>query len=145
MHGRLSRPASGNLATGGVNRSNWSRTSFLLGAFVLAGVTPAQNKTGPALAPDDSLTWHGVTLYGVVDIGLQYETHGAPFSDFHPAGSANIVQKNSRQSVLGATPSNMGQSRIGLQGIKPLAGEWSAVWDRHSQSTGCPVGYSGGR
>jgi predicted porin len=128
MHCRLSRPVSGNLTTSGVNRFSWSRVSFLFGALVLAGITQAQNKTGPALAPDDSLTWHGVTLYGVVDIGLQYETHGAPFSDFHPAGSANIVQKNSRQSALGATPSNMGQSRIGLQGVEPLAGEWSAVF-----------------
>src|SRR5258708_7579247 len=124
MHCRLSRPMGCNLTAGSVNRLNWSRVSFLFGAVVLAGITQAQNKTGPALAPDDSLTWHGVTLYGVVDIGLQYETHGAPFSDFHPAGSANIVQKNSRQSVVGATPSNMGQSRIGLQGVEPLAGEW---------------------
>src|ERR1700719_3216074 len=100
MHCRLSRPVSGNLTTGGIDRFSWSRVGFLFGALALAGITQAQNKTGPALAPDDSLTWHGVTLYGVVDIGLQYETHGAPFSDFHPAGSANIVQKNSRQSAL---------------------------------------------
>jgi predicted porin len=61
-------------------------------------------------------------------VGVQYDTHGAPFSDYRPAASANIVQKNSRQSVVGLTPSNMGQSRIGLQGIEPLAGDWSAVF-----------------
>jgi predicted porin len=38
------------------------------------------------------------------------------------------VQKNSRQSVTGLTPSNMGQSRVGLQGIEPLNGDWSAVF-----------------
>jgi predicted porin len=64
----------------------------------------------------------------VVDVGLQYDTHGAPFSDYHPAGSSNIVQKNSRQSVVGATPSNMGQSRVGLQGEEPVGGDWSAVF-----------------
>ncbi len=78
--------------------------------------------------PDQSLTWHGITLYGIVDIGLQYETHGAPYSDYHPAGSANIVQKNSRQSVTGLTPSNLSQSRIGLQGAEPLMGDWKAVF-----------------
>jgi len=88
----------------------------------------AQQKTGPGITSDDALTWHGITLYGVIDIGLQYDTHGAPFSDYRPAASANIVQKNSRQSVFGATPSNMGQSRIGLQGIEPLHGDWSAVF-----------------
>lgn len=88
----------------------------------------AQKKTGPDVAPDDSLVWHGITFYGVVDVGLQYETHGAPYSDYHPAGSANIVQKNSRGSEFGATPNNMGQSRVGLQGIEPLLGDWSALF-----------------
>ena len=77
---------------------------------------------------DDSLTWHGITLYGVIDIGLQYQTHAAPLSDYRPAASGNIVQKNSRESIFGATPSNMGQSRVGLQGNEPLYGDWSAVF-----------------
>jgi predicted porin len=100
----------------------------LIGALSAAAPALAQLKTGPDIASDDALTWHGITLYGVIDIGLQYDTHGAPFSDYRPAASANIVQKDSRQSVFGATPSNMGQSRIGLQGIEPLAGDWSAVF-----------------
>ncbi|MDP9013908.1 MAG: porin [Pseudomonadota bacterium] len=97
----------------------------MLSATVSAAAL-AENSAAPAA--DDNLTWHGITLYGIVDIGLQYENHGAPFSDFHPAGSANIVQKNSRQSVLGATPSNMSQSRIGLQGVESVGGDWSAVF-----------------
>ena len=121
-----------------------SRTTLILGAGlgVVIGMTAvpwkaaeAQSAAGspPATigttAPvDETLTWHGVTLYGIVDIGLQYDTHGAPFSDVHPAGSANIVQKNSRQSVTGATPSNLSQSRVGLQGVEPLLGDWSAVF-----------------
>jgi predicted porin len=88
----------------------------------------AQQKTGPDITSGDALTWHGITLYGVIDIGLQYDTHGAPFSDYRPAASANIVQKNSRGSVFGATPSNMGQSRVGLQGLEALSPEWSAVF-----------------
>jgi predicted porin len=82
----------------------------------LPPVTPATQT-----AEDQGLTWHGITLYGIIDVGLQYETHGAPFSDYHPAGSANIVQKNSRQSVFGATPSNLSQSRVGIQALEPLA------------------------
>jgi predicted porin len=110
----------------GVNRNEGI---LLLGAVLaLAGTAQAQNKTGPDLPSDEGLTYKGITLFGVVDIGLQCETHGAPFSDYHPAGSANIVQKNSRESVCGATPSNMGQSRVGLQGSEPVAGDWSAVF-----------------
>jgi len=61
----------------------------------------AQQKTGPGIMGDDSLTWHGITLYGVVDIGLQYDTHSAPFTPYRPAASGNIVRQNSRQSVTG--------------------------------------------
>jgi predicted porin len=104
-----------------------SCTLLMLSALAAAPAM-AQQKTGPGVPADDSLTWHGITLYGVVDIGLQYDTNSAPFSDYRPAASGNIVQKNSRQSVIGATPSNMGQSRVGLQGVEPLAGDWSAVF-----------------
>ncbi len=103
---------------------------LLLGALLaLTGAAQAQSLAGPPGAPvDETLTWHGITLYGIIDIGLQYDTHGAPFSDYHPAGSSNIVQKNSRQSVTGATPSNLSQSRVGLQGLEPVVGDWSAVF-----------------
>jgi len=88
----------------------------------------AQQKTGPGISGEDSLTWKGITLYGVIDIGLQYDTHMAPFTPFRPAASGNIVRQNSRQSVIGVTPSNMGQSRVGLQGIEALNDEWSAIF-----------------
>src|SRR5215469_7710710 len=52
----------------------------------------------------------------------------APFAPYRPAASGNIVRQNSRQSPIGLTPSNMGQSRVGLQGIEPLGGDWAAVF-----------------
>ena len=27
---------------------------------------------------DDTLTWHGITVYGTVDAGFGWQTHGAP-------------------------------------------------------------------
>jgi predicted porin len=101
-----------------------------LALIALAGAAPAaaQQKTGPGVPADDSLTWNGITLYGVIDIGIQYDTHMAPFTPFRPAASGNIVRQNSYQSVIGLTPSNMGQSRVGLQGIEPLGGDWAAVF-----------------
>src|SRR5580698_2717374 len=97
---------------------------------VVAASTPAlaEQKTGPALSPDDSLTWRGITLYGVIDIGYQYDTHSAPFTPYRPAASGNIVRQNSAGRVNGLTPSNMGQTRVGIQGIEPLYQEWSAVF-----------------
>ncbi len=88
----------------------------------------AQQKTGPGITGDDSLTWHGITLYGVIDIGVQYDTHSAPFTPYRPSASGNIVRQNSQGSVSGLTPSNMGQSRVGLQGIEALNEDWSAIF-----------------
>jgi predicted porin len=79
-------------------------------------------------APDSSLTWNGITLYGIVDVGLQYQTHGVPISDYFPAGTESIIQKNSNGSITAVTPSNLSQSRIGLSGNEPLAGDWSGVF-----------------
>jgi len=102
------------------------------GAMTAAFPALAQQKTGPGITGEDRLTWHGITLYGVIDIGLQHDTHSAPFSDYRPAASGNIVRQNSRRSVTGLTPSNMGQSRVGLQGNEPLNDEWSAVFQVES-------------
>src|ERR1700680_87244 len=103
-------------------------TVILVSTMILAVPALAQQKTGPGITGDDSLTWHGITLYGVIDIGLQYDTHSAPFTPYRPSASGNIVRQNSRQSVLGLTPSNMGQSRVGLQGIEALNEDWSALF-----------------
>src|SRR5271170_2909994 len=100
----------------------------LLSAMTAALPALAQQKTGPGITGDDSLTWHGITLYGVIDIGYQFDTHSAPFTPYRPAASGNIVRSNDYQSASGLTPSNMGQSRVGLQGHEPLNGEWSAVF-----------------
>ena len=101
---------------------------LLLSALVAGFSAHAQQKTGPGITGDDSLTWHGITLYGVIDVGVQYDTHSAPFTPYRPAASGNIVRQNDDQSVIGLTPSNMGQSRVGLQGIEPLNDEFSAVF-----------------
>jgi predicted porin len=95
-------------------------------SLLCAGLAHAQTAVAPPA--DDALTYHGITLYGTVDLGLQYQTHGAPISDYFPAGSADIVQKNSNHSITGVTPNNLSQSKIGLQGIEPIAGDWSGIF-----------------
>ena len=38
------------------------------------------------------LTWYGVTVYGTVDVGGGYQTHGAPFSPLYPSGASYLIQ-----------------------------------------------------
>jgi predicted porin len=106
--------------------------ALLVISGVAAGSAFAQQKTGPGVPEDDSLTWHGITLYAVVDAGIQYDTHSAPFTPYRPAASGNIVRSNDYASPVGVTPSNMGQSRVGLQGTEALIGGWSAVFQVES-------------
>ncbi len=77
------------------------RYGWLLLLSALAAAVPAlaQQKTGPGISGDESLTWHGITLYGVIDVGVQYDTHSAPFTPYRPAASGNIVRQNSSHSV----------------------------------------------
>lgn len=110
--------------------------SLLAGALLVAG-SAAQAQTASPTAPpasaDESLTWHGITLYGIVDADFQYETHGAPFSNYFISGGSDIVQKNSNNAVSGLTSNGMSQSRVGLQGKEPLNFmDWSAVFKLES-------------
>jgi predicted porin len=110
-----------------------------MSSLAAVGVAQAQTATAPAAAPaaaaaapksdaGNSLTWNGITLYGIIDIGLQYQTHGVPISDYFPAGSEAIISKNSNGSITGLTPSNLSQSRIGLSGLEPLGNDFSFVF-----------------
>ncbi len=94
-----------------------------------APLAQAQATGAPAAkAADTSFTWNGITLYGIVDIGVQYQTHGVPASDYFPAGTEAIILANSNGSVTAVTPSNLSQSRIGLSGKEALVGDWSGVF-----------------
>src|SRR5579862_10009438 len=112
----------------GARTLNVGWCAVLLGMGLSASVPGfAQQKTGPGITDQDALTWHGITLYGVIDVGVQFDTHSAPFTPYRPAASGNIVRQNDYQTAVGLTPSNMGQSRVGLQGTEALNEDWSAV------------------
>ena len=101
------------------------RACLLLASLAAAGVAQAQSRGQPkpttAASPGRasrstaSSTWVCSTI-----------THGAPFSDYFPAGSGSMIQKNDYDSLTGLTPSNLSQSRIGLSGNEPLGFRTSA-------------------
>lgn len=87
--------------------------------------TPAAESETPSYS---SMTFHGITFYGAIDLGLQYETHGAPISSYYVGGTAAFITKYSNNSVFGVTPNNLSQSKVGFQGLEPLLDGWSAVF-----------------
>src|ERR1700733_361779 len=94
-----------------------------------AGSAVATPIKAPAPVADDSLTWHGITLYGAVDMGLAYQTHGAPLSNSAGFGLAYLISKNSNRSYFGAAPNALSASNIGLKGNEELFPGLSGVFN----------------
>src|SRR5580698_11462866 len=43
------------------------------------------------------LTWYGITVYGTVDVGGGWLSHGTPFSAIAPPSQDYLIQKNSNR------------------------------------------------
>jgi predicted porin len=72
----------------------------------------------PSVPPP--LTWFGVTLYGVIDVGLAHLSHGAPASNTYGPGLPYIVQNYSNSSMTSVAGNGLSQSKLGLSGVEPL-------------------------
>src|SRR6184192_955800 len=77
---------------------------------------------------DCQLTWYGITLYGAIDAGFSYQTHGAPLDPRSPPGSAYLVQRYSRSARWDLAPNGLQNSFIGIKGTEPIAGDTSVVF-----------------
>jgi len=83
----------------------------------------------PGAAPaggDDSLTWNGITLYGAIDLGVTYQTHGTPTNQAY--GDDYFISKNSTKARLLAAPNALSASNVGLKGDINLFPGWAAVF-----------------
>src|ERR1700730_7966548 len=87
------------------------------------------NKAPSIVADEGSLTWHGITLYGAIDMGLAYQTHGSPLSNSAGFGLGYLISKNSNRSYFGAAPNALSASNIGLKGNEELFPGLSGVFN----------------
>ncbi len=95
-------------------------------AAVLAGFTAAAHAADlsadsvkdalPAI-PDGPITWHGVTLYGTVDVGGFYAENGAPVSGaWYNGGNYTIYgARYANGEFTGITNNALEQSKVGLK------------------------------
>ena len=84
---------------------------------------------------DCQLTWYGITLYGVIDAGFTYQTHGAPFDPRSPPGSEYLVQRYSRSSArwdLAPNGLQIHSSASKEPSRSPETPLWSLLWTRAS-------------
>jgi predicted porin len=79
------------------------------------------------------LSYMGITLYGTIDMGVGYETHGTAFNPVYPTGVEELISKNSQGGKWLLTPGGLSQSNVGIKFAEPIPGaaNWSVVgnWD----------------
>ena len=80
-------------------------------------------------ANDCPLTWNGITLYGAIDVGVGYSSHGANFNPAYPQGVAELIAKYSQGPKLQVVPNGLQRSNVGVKGIEPLAPGWSFIFN----------------
>jgi predicted porin len=78
---------------------------------------------------DDSLTWNGITLYGLIDTGVTYQNHGAPLSSTSSLGLNYLISKNSNGYYFGIAPNALTSSNIGLKGNREILDGLSFVFN----------------
>jgi predicted porin len=81
------------------------------------------------IATSCPLTWSGITIYGAVDVGGGWQSHGAPFSPLYTSGASYLIQKMNRTPMWGLAPNALSQSNIGIKGNEPINGGWSFIFD----------------
>lgn len=74
----------------------------------------------PKSAGPQPITWNGITLYGTIDVGVAYLSHGAPLSPTYGPGLPFVVQNFSNHPLTSLAPNGLSQSKIGLSGVEPL-------------------------
>jgi predicted porin len=78
---------------------------------------------------DCALSYYGITVYGTIDIGGGYETHGTPFNHDIITGVEELVQKNSNRPQWLLTPNGMTQSNIGIKGNETITPGLNFIFD----------------
>ena len=98
-------------------------------AYVKAPVAPTACMTFyDFFATACPLSWYGITVYGTVDVGVGYQTHGAPFDKYFPTGASYFINKMNRQAMWGLAPNGLSQSNIGIKGKEQIAPGWDFIF-----------------
>jgi predicted porin len=86
-----------------------------------------------ALTSDGPLRFHGITIFGVLDAGVAWQSHGAPLNGYYPQGLEYAIQKNSNHSMFSVAPGGMGYSGIGLKGEEEILPGFAGVFGLNTQ------------
>jgi len=78
---------------------------------------------------DCTLSYWGITFYGIVDLGVGWESHGTPLNRNIITGVDELVQKTSNKPMWLPTPGGLGQSSLGVKAKEEILPNWYIVGD----------------
>ena len=108
-----------------LRRSEIRRSLLSIGIGAVLACAPVATVS----AADSGLTWNGITLYGAFDIGMSYQSHGAPLSQDWMVGVQYLIDRKSNKPIASIAPNGLSQSKIGLRGKEALGDDLSFVFD----------------
>jgi predicted porin len=82
-----------------------------------------------ASARDCPLTYMGITVYGQIDVGAGYSSHGANLNGAYSQGVQELIAKSSQGAKYQLVPNGLSQSSVGIKGKEEFAPGWSFVFD----------------
>jgi predicted porin len=108
----------------------------------IAGVARAAEGPAPAAPPSPAgcasfhefvatgcpLTWNGITLYGVYDVGVGWVSHGLPENGYNYEGES-LINRNGNHSQFLLAPNNLQQTGLGIKGKVEFKDDWYAVFN----------------
>jgi predicted porin len=98
-------------------------------ALSQAAAQPQTSEPAPAAkSPLDTLTWHGITLYGAYDIGLGWVSHGLPENGYNYEGES-LINRNGYEHRFLIAPNNLQQTGFGVRGKEEFRPGWSVVFN----------------
>jgi predicted porin len=77
---------------------------------------------------DCQLTWQGITVYGTIDTGFGWQSHGAAWDPRSAVGGSYLIQKQNNLALWGPAPNALSNSFIGIKGTEPIGGNVSVVF-----------------
>jgi predicted porin len=80
------------------------------------------------IATDCLLTWKGITVYGAIDAGFGWQSHGAPWDPRSAVTASYLIQKQNNSSLWGPAANALTNSFIGIKGTEPIGGNVSVVF-----------------
>jgi predicted porin len=87
---------------------------------------PMPMKAAPPV--DDALCYKGVCVYGIIDAGFGWQSHGQPFNSAAPFGAQYLVSSGSNRALWTASPNGLSQSTIGIKGTTEILPGLNAIF-----------------